>query len=44
MNTGTKQDLKLATEWCGTKQDLKLATEWCNKQREEEGEEFIKTS
>jgi len=26
-----------------TKQDLKLTTEWCNKQREEEGEEFIKT-
>lgn len=26
-----------------TKQDLKLADEWCNKQREEEGEEFIKT-
>ena len=26
-----------------TKQYLKLADEWCNKQREEEGEEFIKT-
>tara|TARA_B110000285_G_scaffold139174_1_gene155749 strand:- start:1534 stop:2058 length:525 start_codon:yes stop_codon:yes gene_type:complete len=26
-----------------TKQDLTLTTEWYNKQREEEGEEFIKT-
>ena len=26
-----------------TEQDITLTSEWCNKQREEEGEEFIKT-